>query len=333
MKKVAVVILNYNGWKDTIECIESFEGQVFDAYQIIVVDNNSKNNSVAQFKKYFTAEFVPESKYFLHPPVKKNKNFVELNAENAITKNADRSKGKYLQEECLDNIILIKTGDNLGFSGGNNIGARYAVNRGFDYILLLNNDTVIIDKDFLTKLTSPFQIDDSTYLTGPQINNYEGTFDGPYIEDTFIGNLFGLSILNFFRRRLKCPSIYIDVNAISSPEPIQVYKISGACLMFKTSSLIDIQFLDENVWLSSEEAIISEKIKKRKGRIIFQPLTTLIHKKAQTPRPKSDRYNILKNHYKQRKYFYINYRNYGLIKMTVIGFMTFIRLSITKIRK
>lgn len=152
------------------------------------------------------------------------------------------------------------------------------------------------------------------------------------IRDTFWGNLLYLSILNRFRKLLKCPPVYIDINAISSPIPVPVYKVSGACMMFSTAKLHEIDYLDEGVWLSSEEAIISEKISKIGGNIVFQPLTTLIHKKAQSPRPKMDRYNILKNHYKQRDYFYREYRNYGLVKMTMIRLMTKLRLIIEKIR-
>ena len=40
-------------------------------------------------------------------------------------------------------IILIETGVNLGFAGGNNIGINYAIEHGADYIWLLNNDTIV----------------------------------------------------------------------------------------------------------------------------------------------------------------------------------------------
>ena len=40
-------------------------------------------------------------------------------------------------------VDLIETGANLGFSGGNNVGIQQALARGADYVLLLNNDTVV----------------------------------------------------------------------------------------------------------------------------------------------------------------------------------------------
>jgi GT2 family glycosyltransferase len=228
-------------------------------------------------------------------------------------------------------FVFIKTDSNLGFSGGNNVGAKYAVLSGYDYVLLLNNDTVIIDKDFLKKLITPFETDERAFLTGPNIINFDATFDSPMVEDTFMSNLLYLPLRNILRRKLDCPSAYIDIKAISSPKPVPVFKISGACMMFKSDKLVDIEYLDENVWLSSEEAILSEKIKNKDGKIIFQPLTTLIHKKAKTPRPKSDKYSILKNHYKQRDYFNRNYRNYSALQLSLIGLMNKIRLILIRI--
>jgi GT2 family glycosyltransferase len=45
-------------------------------------------------------------------------------------------------EERFPNVELIRTGANLGFAGGNNIGIRRALEGGADWVLLLNNDAV-----------------------------------------------------------------------------------------------------------------------------------------------------------------------------------------------
>jgi GT2 family glycosyltransferase len=41
------------------------------------------------------------------------------------------------------NSTVIENGRNLGFAGGNNVGIRYALERGADYVLILNNDTLV----------------------------------------------------------------------------------------------------------------------------------------------------------------------------------------------
>ncbi len=50
--KVYIIILNYNNWYDTIECLESVLRNDYPNYQVIVVDNNSQNNSVDYMKAW-----------------------------------------------------------------------------------------------------------------------------------------------------------------------------------------------------------------------------------------------------------------------------------------
>ena len=45
--KVYIIILNYNSWVDTIECLESVLRNDYPNYQVIVVDNGSQDNSIA----------------------------------------------------------------------------------------------------------------------------------------------------------------------------------------------------------------------------------------------------------------------------------------------
>src|SRR3989344_9330156 len=49
--KVSIIILNWNGWKDTIECLESLYKITYPNYEVIVVDNGSKDDSVKQIRK------------------------------------------------------------------------------------------------------------------------------------------------------------------------------------------------------------------------------------------------------------------------------------------
>jgi len=48
--KVAIIILNWNGWKDTIECLESVVRKAYSNYQVIIMDNNSTDDSIEKMK-------------------------------------------------------------------------------------------------------------------------------------------------------------------------------------------------------------------------------------------------------------------------------------------
>jgi len=75
--KVAVIILNYNGWQDTIECLESVLRNDYPNYQVIVVDNGSPDNSMEYIKawaegrqKVLTPELIILSAIYLFYPEK-----------------------------------------------------------------------------------------------------------------------------------------------------------------------------------------------------------------------------------------------------------------------
>ena len=161
MKKVYVLILNYNGWKDTIECLESILRNNYLCYQLIVIDNNSPNNSLRYIKAWAKGKMdiwiKPDNQLrdLSYPPVPKPLPYVQYSREEAEkggnpilelkTKRSTNAALKYP-------LIFIQSGDNLGFAAGNNVGLRYALSiNDFDYIWLLNNDTVV-DKDALFQL-------------------------------------------------------------------------------------------------------------------------------------------------------------------------------------
>lgn len=69
---------------------------------------------------------------------------------------------------------VIQTGKNLGFAGGNNAGIRYALENGADYIVLLNNDTVV-DKGFLEPLVETAETYKNAGVVGGKIYYYDST--------------------------------------------------------------------------------------------------------------------------------------------------------------
>jgi GT2 family glycosyltransferase len=95
--KVFVIIVNWNGYKDTEICLASLEKiETHDIdLQVIVVDNGSTDDSVSRIRKKFPW------------------------------------------------VRVLPTGENLGFTGGNNVGITYARQHQADFVWLLNNDTFV----------------------------------------------------------------------------------------------------------------------------------------------------------------------------------------------
>jgi len=153
--KVYIILLNYNNWTDTIECLESVLRNDYPNYQVIVIDNNSPNNSIEYLKAWAEGKLDvwinPNNplRNLSFPPVPKPIPYVYYTREEA-EKGGNLNLEENLKSEIQEGvttkypIVFIQSGDNLGFAGGNNVGIRYALAKNdFDSVILLNNDTVI----------------------------------------------------------------------------------------------------------------------------------------------------------------------------------------------
>jgi len=107
--KVAIIILNWNGWKDTIECLESVFRIDYPNYQVIVIGNGSSDNSVERIKAWAEKEHEARinSKNFLylltHPYVQKLIPYIEHDKKTAEAEGLLK-KGKVLWNKFLSNV-------------------------------------------------------------------------------------------------------------------------------------------------------------------------------------------------------------------------------------
>jgi len=194
--KVAIIILNWNGWKDTIECLESVFRNAYLNYQVIVVDNGSTDGSIEKIKAWADGKqevLTPESIHPLfhlsHPSIKKPFPYIYYTREEAEKGNnfrlEEKVRKKWQGQRKSDSkeigptssypLILIQTGENLGFAGGNNVGMRYVIaKKEIDYIWLLNNDTAILN-DTSIKLIKAMDTNLQFGVATPRIYHYNDT--------------------------------------------------------------------------------------------------------------------------------------------------------------
>lgn len=154
---VYCIILNWNGWRDTIECLESVQRLAYPNYRIVVVDNGSSDGSTDRIKAWAAGQLSVESKFFGCDPSTKPVGWTEY--DRADGEAGGRRELEAGSEGLPPNrqMVIIQTGANLGFAGGNNVGLRYALAKGnFGYVWLLNNDTVV-ERDSLTQMVRRMQ--------------------------------------------------------------------------------------------------------------------------------------------------------------------------------
>lgn len=152
MPKVAIVVLQWNNADYTVDCLKSLEKIDYPDAEIIVVDNNSNLSEVKKLRDIFL--------------FKKSEDFFGKN----LTKTGKRV-AEFLTSEKHKNWFLVFLRDNYGFSGGNNVGIELAIERGAEYVLLLNNDTEVAP-DFLDKLIEAGERDKNIGMLAPKIYYY-----------------------------------------------------------------------------------------------------------------------------------------------------------------
>ncbi|MBF4474611.1 MULTISPECIES: glycosyltransferase family 2 protein [Methanobacterium] len=168
--RVAIIILNWNGWEDTLECLESVYQTNYPEYDVIVVDNNSEDISIKKIEDYCAGYIKVDSNFFNY----QNKNPIKIfeYSSNELQSSKLPEMDVINSVKPNEKLILIKNHKNYGFAKGNNIGISYALKSlDADYVLLLNNDTVV-DKDFLTELVDAAKTNDNVGFVGPKVYIY-----------------------------------------------------------------------------------------------------------------------------------------------------------------
>ena len=130
---VSIVILNWNGWKDTLECLESLFRISYPNY-----DTDSKDDSVTEIKKYAEGNLAVSSKFFEFSNENKPIEILEYTKEGS--EEGSQPAEAFAALPSNKKMILIKADKNYGFAEGNNIGIRLAKGQ---YIALLNSDTKV----------------------------------------------------------------------------------------------------------------------------------------------------------------------------------------------
>lgn len=217
--KVSIIILNWNGLKDTVECLESLKKIIYPNYNIIVVDNGSSNDDVKALQTIF---------------------------------------GEYIK--------IIANDRNYGFTGGTNIGIRYALNiTNPQYLLSLNNDT-IVDPEFLDKLIEVAESDTSIGIIGPKIYFY----DFPNTIQS-LGNR-----LNFATGQIsQIGNREQDDGRSSKNRNIDFISV---CLLIRAKVLDDIGLFDNDYFCYWEDVDLCNRAKKAGYKIMYAPSAKIWHK-------------------------------------------------------
>ena len=167
---ICIILVNWNGGDDTIECLETLTRLNYQNYQIVVCDNQSSDSSIEKIQQWAGGNYLPFfSKESITNNLLASKRPAEISIQTVERARVEDASDPALVDPCL---LLVNTGGNLGFAGANNVGIRYAMNSGrFDYIWLVNNDTVV-DADSLTAMLTRVQNHPRPSICGSKVLYY-----------------------------------------------------------------------------------------------------------------------------------------------------------------
>ena len=308
---VAIVILNWNGWEDTIECLESLYHIDYSNYRIVLVDNNSSNESLLKIKNYFDGKIKVKSNFFEY-----NENNKPIQIKEYSKEESESTTNK--KDLTGNNLILIKNDKNYGFAEGNNIGIRYALQiLNSDYVLLLNNDT-IVDKDFLGEMVDLGEVDENIGIVGPKIYYYDdpGTI-------WCIGGKIDWKLA----RGLHVGTNEVDRGQYNKTEEFDY--VSGSAFLVKREVIDKVGLMDKKFFLYFEESDLALRAFQNGYKSVYAPEAKIWHKVSKSGGGLSkpiglyyitrNRWLFMKKWAKKSDYiFFVIYQAVGAIVLPII---------------
>lgn len=280
--KVSIIILNWNGWKNTIECLESLYHINYSNFEVIVVDNASEDDSILKIKEYAEGSLPIESIFFDYDPFNKPIEVLEYDKKSKLNRT-------YFHPQTSNSLILIKNDFNAGYAEGNNVGIVFAL-ENFDpeYILLLNNDT-IVDKVFLTNLVGCAENKPVVGILGPKIYQYNQMNK---LQVTTVKINFWTGTPNLIG--------YGEIDQGQYDVVSNTDYVPGSCFLIKRDVVNKIGLLNSNYYLYWEESDYCMKTKKIGYECVYCPNSRIWHKISESTKEISG----LETYYMTRNMFW-----------------------------
>jgi GT2 family glycosyltransferase len=261
------VLVNWNGWRECIECMDSVLAQAHRNFHLFIVDNASQDLSVERIIEWCSA---PRA-------------HVEWRRQAGVDRYTDRSPGISVLHRLANRVdhalppsvdgcevTLIRSGGNLGFAGGCNVGITAAGLDQFNYFWLVNPDTVV-ERRALVELIARAASDSKMGLVGSTLLLY----DRPGIVYALGGGR--LNRLNGSGRHIAEGSPLSSVPSDGSAVERELAWVCGASMLVSAPYIREIGLMQEDYFLYYEEVDWAMRGLDR-FRIGFAPRSIVFHK-------------------------------------------------------
>lgn len=224
--RISIVILNWNNYEDTKECLNSICEQDYENIDVILVDNGSEDGSFSRLLSKF-------------------------------------------------DVYGVKLSENTGFPAGNNVGIRAAIDQGTDYILLLNNDTILPSGDTVRNLIKSAASRDNLGILSPLILHY------PETEKVWFanGSINPITGENIHTHRGK------DIDEVELPNTIENDRVTGCAMLVPTNIFEEVGFLDPKYFLLESDTDFSLRVQNAGYQLLTDTSIKIYHKVSASSGP------------------------------------------------
>lgn len=214
---VAIVVLTWENYEETADCLDSLRSVDYENYRVVVVDNGSEDGSLERLRQeYGWCEFVVND-------------------------------------------------ENLGFARGNNVGISYALDTGADYVLLLNDDT-IVQPDFLTPLVDTMERYDKVAAVGG-VNLLPDS--GKVHNAGYVFHPWLAAKSELHREPV-------------SDEPYPVDFVQSCLILLNPAFLEEIGLLNEQYFIGMDDVDLAWKARSKGWKVLVTPDSRIYHRVGET---------------------------------------------------
>ncbi len=264
--RVAIVIVNWNGWRECIECLDSLYAQLHENFHVFIVDNDSHDDSIEHIVAWCN-EPKADATWRRHAGVDRLTDRLEVGrVRHRVCANA----ANLAPASDGVKLTLIRSGANLGFAGGCNVGVKAAGLENYDYFWFLNADTVV-DRRALLELIARAESPPNIGMVGSTIRFY----DRPEVLQAMAGGHLNRS--NGTTPHIGEGAAFSDLPEDGRAVERDLDYIMGASMLVTAGYIAEIGLMEEDYFLYYEDADWALR-GKGKFSLGYAPRSYIFHK-------------------------------------------------------
>ena len=294
-KSIAVTVLTWNDWENTIVCLESIFQSTYKNFDVVLVNNGSEKYHIKKIYDWAQNKIL----------VKDNE--IEYNKNKQI-QIIDITNNFEIKNKCKRNIYIINLEKNIGLAPAVNLGFNFSIENTYDLSSRIDCD-FIITKKYLEIMSSIFTNENNIVAASPKIKH-------AYLRETIWWKGFNSSWSYLkFQRTMNLKKKRIMDNE-SFKGIIETDTVAGCCSFYKTEVFKISGLEDEDFEFGPEDAELSFRLKKI-GRLIVNLDAVTFHKIATSIKVSGWYYRS----YNETKGFLLLIKKTGTLSDKIIGYL------------